>query len=187
MASDTRVRITKMLIENSFKELLKTQPLKKITVTKVCEGAQINRVTFYKHYLDVFDLYEQLAAGLVSGSAEQFAARCRERGLKDGIRAVFSYMHENAADFTLIFSDNVDEVYRAKTFDAAGKMLQDIDLRAPAISDSEHDFLKTFLSGGGCGVLLAWLSGGMKEDPVAAADKLYELIRRIMATYGAAI
>lgn len=55
---DARVRYTRMITEQSFLELLKQKPVSKITVTELCELAQINRATFYKHYLDVQDLME---------------------------------------------------------------------------------------------------------------------------------
>ena len=57
---DARVRYTRMIIEKSFLELLKTKPMSKVTVTELCQAAQINRATFYKHYLDVADLLQKI-------------------------------------------------------------------------------------------------------------------------------
>lgn len=47
-----------MMIRESFIQLLKEQPVSKITVTKICEMAEINRATFYKYYNDAFDLLQ---------------------------------------------------------------------------------------------------------------------------------
>ena len=60
MGQDARVRYTKMMIQVNFVSLLKQKPLNKITVKEICEAAEINRATFYRYYLDVFDLMEQL-------------------------------------------------------------------------------------------------------------------------------
>lgn len=49
MKSDARVRYTRMVIKNAFITLLKRKPLNKISVKQVCELAEINRATFYKH------------------------------------------------------------------------------------------------------------------------------------------
>ena len=50
---DGRVRYTKMRIRSAFYELLQKTEYEKITVTSICDLAEINRATFYKHYLDV--------------------------------------------------------------------------------------------------------------------------------------
>lgn len=57
---DARVRYTRRMIETSFLELLEEKPVSRITVTQLCERAQINRATFYKHYLDIPDLLEKI-------------------------------------------------------------------------------------------------------------------------------
>ena len=53
MKTDARVRYTVHMIQNIFLELLKEKPVAKITVKEICERAEINRSTFYKHYQDV--------------------------------------------------------------------------------------------------------------------------------------
>ena len=60
MKTDARVRYTVHMIQNIFLELLKEKPVAKITVKEICERAEINRSTFYKHYQDVYDLMEKL-------------------------------------------------------------------------------------------------------------------------------
>ncbi len=57
---DIRIRKTQRSIINAFLELRTDQPLEKITVKELCEKAEINKSTFYKHYTDVFDLSSRL-------------------------------------------------------------------------------------------------------------------------------
>ena len=57
---DSRVRYTKKAIAGAFLERLEEKPVNRITVREVCDGAGINRSTFYKYYHDCFDLMEQL-------------------------------------------------------------------------------------------------------------------------------
>ena len=49
---------TKLLISQSFLELLKKRSIDKITVRDIVEGCNITRQTFYYHFKDVFDLIE---------------------------------------------------------------------------------------------------------------------------------
>lgn len=62
MATDVRVKYTKMIIEKSFVELLKVKQLNKITVKELCDLSEINRSTFYKYYDDIFDLFDKMIA-----------------------------------------------------------------------------------------------------------------------------
>ncbi len=57
---DIRIRKTQRSIINAFLELRAYQPLERITVKELCEKAEINKSTFYKHYTDVFDLSSKL-------------------------------------------------------------------------------------------------------------------------------
>ena len=60
MASDARVRYTKMVIKEQFAAILTTTPLNKVTVKEICERAEINRATFYRYYADPYDLLEKM-------------------------------------------------------------------------------------------------------------------------------
>ena len=57
---DRRVRYTKKAIKDSFLKLFETKPLEKISVTEICNNADINRGTFYSHYSDPYDLKNSL-------------------------------------------------------------------------------------------------------------------------------
>jgi hypothetical protein len=53
---DKRVTKTKRDLRNALTGLLKVRPYTKITVCDICEAAVVNRMTFYKHYMDKNDL-----------------------------------------------------------------------------------------------------------------------------------
>ena len=57
---DKRVIKTKRDLRNALADLLKKKSYSNITVCDVCEEAQINRMTFYKHYIDKADLLNDL-------------------------------------------------------------------------------------------------------------------------------
>ena len=55
-----RILITKQLLCESFISLLKQKPIDKISVTELCQAANVNRGSFYAHYADVYDLLGQI-------------------------------------------------------------------------------------------------------------------------------
>lgn len=50
--------ITKRAVEQSLKNLLLKKPLTKITINDIAEDCGINRMTFYYHFKDIYDLVE---------------------------------------------------------------------------------------------------------------------------------
>lgn len=57
---DMRVRRTKQNIINAFVALTKEKSIDSITVQEIAEKAMVNRATFYAHYHDKQDLYDQI-------------------------------------------------------------------------------------------------------------------------------
>ena len=53
---DIRVTKSKRDLCNALIELMKSTPFKKITVGDICSAAIINKMTFYKHYADKYEL-----------------------------------------------------------------------------------------------------------------------------------
>ena len=56
--TDRRTLKTRKALCEALAELLMEKELHKITVQEIADKADVNRVTFYKHYMDVYDLYE---------------------------------------------------------------------------------------------------------------------------------
>jgi Transcriptional regulator len=57
---DRRVRKTKKALKEGLAELMLEKELRNITVKELTDKADIHRATFYSHFLDVYDLYEQM-------------------------------------------------------------------------------------------------------------------------------
>ena len=50
--------LTKRALEQSLKNLLLQKPLNKITISDIADDCGINRMTFYYHFKDIYDLVE---------------------------------------------------------------------------------------------------------------------------------
>lgn len=57
---DKRIEKTKNGIFNAFIELRSKKPLERISVKELCGLANINKSTFYAHYLDIYDLSDKI-------------------------------------------------------------------------------------------------------------------------------
>ena len=70
--SDLRVVKTRRGIKAAFLELVQAKPVQKITVTELAKRAEISKGTFYLHYLDIYDLYNQMVEETVAKIAGSF-------------------------------------------------------------------------------------------------------------------
>ncbi len=56
--TNRREEYTKRAIRESLAELLMKKPIEKISVAELCELADVNRSTFYRHYTDLYALLD---------------------------------------------------------------------------------------------------------------------------------
>ncbi|WP_349673305.1 hypothetical protein [Lacrimispora sp.] len=57
---DLRIQKTLESIEQEFFNLREKMPFNKIRINDLCKNAKINKSTFYRYYMDVFDLSDKL-------------------------------------------------------------------------------------------------------------------------------
>lgn len=166
---DARVRYTRMIIEQSFLELLQKKPVAKITVTEICQIAGINRATFYKHYLDVPDLLEKIEEDLFNQIRRSFGAE--QIKVKDFLIRMLRYTKDNQDRFFALGGENGDPNLMMKTFmvcyESAYPLLAQ---NMPGVSDNERQMLYHFLSQGAGGVLAWWVRDGMRTSPEELAQ-----------------
>lgn len=57
---DLRTKRTKKALKQAVVDLLEIELFEKISVTDICKKANVNRVTFYTHYNDKYELLDEL-------------------------------------------------------------------------------------------------------------------------------
>ncbi|MGT2929182.1 TetR/AcrR family transcriptional regulator [Streptococcus dentasini] len=101
MVQDIRVLKTKRDIEAALTNLILTQGFYSLTVQDICKQALVSRSTFYSHYLDKYDIIEQLIAKTLDPLQEKFAAKYGENldngQLKDFLGDIYQFYQENTA------------------------------------------------------------------------------------------
>ena len=100
--NNKRSLATEGCLKNTLMVLLKDKELVDISVTELCEAADIDRSTFYAHYEDMFALGDSCAADIekrlseVSNSADDFAW-------------IFEYIKEHPDVFSIYFKLGVSK------------------------------------------------------------------------------
>lgn len=168
--TDARILRTRSALHAAIIDLGSDKPVGEITVSELADRADINRVTFYKHYttpaeaLSAALLEELIAAHAnlpdLSGSSEAFIS-----SLATGLDHIDSRRNL----YTIAFRDTVDGTVPIMF----GKFLTDISLtyltkrrkRKPSLPDIDLDVAAAYLASGAVGAIQIWiLEGDMTRE-----------------------
>ena len=99
---------TKYRLAESMKECMKTTPVEEITVRQICEICGVTRQTFYRNFLDKYDLINWYFDKLLTKSFEHMG---RGTTVFDSLEKKFTYiqnsLREHDFDLILAFYENL--------------------------------------------------------------------------------
>lgn len=109
---DRRTMKTKNAIFTALAELMTEKELRHITVQDISDKADIHRVTFYKHFQDIYDVYEQLTKIILS-EVGVLLTQHDEKPPATFYYDILNYVTEHAVYFKMIFSPhNTSRLYQ---------------------------------------------------------------------------
>lgn len=173
--TDRRVKYTRMVIKDSFVKFLKLKPISKISVKEICDDADINRATFYAHYLDQYDLLQQIENEIVDDINQYLM--CYDFKSKNlipvgMIEKILEYVEENAEVFDLLLNLNGDMKFQQEVIKIVGRQHFIPLLENESINKENAEYVYHFLACGAVGVIQLWLRDGIKKS----AREMAELI-----------
>ena len=183
---DRRSRRTRNALTTALMALLKERPLKSITVTELAELADVNRATFYVHFQDVYDMFDQvkeefcnICRELVDAHGEELARNENRPFLED----IFSYFETNEDAFAIVFGDNADGAFLGDVIDVVRDSCLTAVAPLEAVERRERDqgltpnrdralgmalcnYQFDFIAGGIVSMLKSWLASTCAWDRI---------------------
>ena len=169
-------QMTKRALVASLKELMAEKPLDKITVTDLTEHCGVNRMTFYYHFKDIYDLVEwtcQEDANIALAGNKTYST------WQQGFLNIFHLVLENKTFILNVYHSISREHLERYLYQLAYDLLIGVvEEKAVGLSVSDRDkaFIADFYKYAFVGLMLNWIREGMKEDPTAIIDRLSVLI-----------
>lgn len=162
--TDPRTRKTKRAIRQALSELLKEKELRKITVQEIVEKAEISRFTFYKYYLDVYDLYEKIEREILIHMSV-IILQLESRTAEAAFQKLVEYIYDNRPTFGMIFSPNTKSSLRDKLSRLIEGMFRKLYSEKFGIPIDNRDltYVCCYRSQGCISVLQNWVVNGMTE------------------------
>jgi hypothetical protein len=142
--------------------------------------AETNRTTFYKHYLDVYDLLDKIEAQFLAELLSVLSSR-KNTTIKDMLTFIMVNFKAEEDTYKAICSPNGDPTFPAKIFEAC----RDISLTSGvlenrAVTAVQREWAFCFAANGCNGILNQWITGGMKEPISEVADFAEQLINHAL-------
>lgn len=158
-AMDRRSKYSIQSIQNALLEILEKKSLEKITITEVCQKADVNRGTFYKYYQDIYELYDTMEDQFVENLQDLFTANDEQ---DDFFLKVTMLLHQNQS-FVKPHPNGV----RSSRF--LNKLLQLVEpeiahqvlLHRPDLEPDAAHFLGEYIIGGCARMYEVWINEGM--------------------------
>lgn len=172
---------TKKAIANSFKELLMQKPIDKITVNDIAKNCDINRQTFYYHFIDIFDLIEWIWTEKVDKALEN---KNKYDTWQNKFLAVFDFILNEKKFIENIYDSVSIEIIRKSLYKFVYPIIYDEILEQTKnkdIKEEDRKFVTNFYLYAFVSLVLEWINKGMKEDPKKIVNKISQLLKGTVA------
>ncbi|MDM5297042.1 TetR/AcrR family transcriptional regulator [Bacillus pumilus] len=177
---DRRTIKTRKAIRESFLELLKEKEVQQITVSELSRRADLGRGTFYLHYQDVFDLYEQLEKELfdeLGGLYDEAFPSQDPLDMLSFLNKTTEYLKDNQYIITLFVKRNGPTTNQFKAF-FKEKVMKEWQVDKRHITEVQQ-IEASFVVSGVVGVLEEWIYEDMTVDASKLAHTLYDLLVKV--------
>ena len=173
--TDRRTLKTQKALRDAMAQLLSEKQLHKVTVQEIADLAEVNRVTFYKHYLDVYDLYDKLESDVLV-ELGLLILRLGELSEEEFYDGLLTYISENSSIFKMMFSPNSTGTLR----DKFAKLMEGLfrQMTTEEGISEERDMIEYYgcYRAQGClAVIGRWVAGGLSLPKERVKEILSEL------------
>lgn len=168
----------KPAIINSFKELLSKKTMDKITVKEICTLCGVNRQTFYYYFRDIVDIlrfiiFEELSLEIAQNRTFET--------WEGGFLATMNYFKKNSKMILHIYNSSYWNEAKLYFADFSNMLLNNVVNECASnarlkLQDKDLIFIVNFYRHIFNGLMLDWVSEGMKEEPQVILRKLLLMI-----------
>ncbi|MFY9173772.1 MAG: dihydroxyacetone kinase transcriptional activator DhaS [Peptococcia bacterium] len=157
--------LTKQALANSLKALMEEKPFEKITITDIVKRCNLNRLTFYYHFKDKYDLmnwiyYTETAQIMMQNRTFDEWADC--------LCALCYYMQENKNFYLNALNttgQNSFPEYLLQYIRDISMALVEGRLNKEKVDEKETLFIIEFFSQAIMGLIKQWAQDNMQLDP----------------------
>ena len=154
---------TKYRLAQAIKTCMRTASVDDITVKSIVETCGVTRQTFYRNFLDKYDLINWYFDKLLLKSFEHMGSG---RTVNEGLTRKFEYIQEESVFFAAAFRSDDHNSLKDHDFELILKFYTDlIEKKNGMPMDSELKFLLEFYCRASIDMTVQWVLAGMQKTP----------------------
>ncbi len=165
-------QITKRALEQSLKNLLLKKPLNKITISDITDDCGINRMTFYYHFKDIYDLVEW---SCLEDAKKALEGKKTYTTWQEGFLQIFDAVKENKPFIINVYNcldrEQIEKYLISLTDELLMAVIEEQAVGL-TVRDEDKAFIAKMYSYVFVGIMLDWIKDNMREDPKVLVDKL---------------
>lgn len=174
--------ITKRAINSSLKKVLLKKSLNKITISDITNDCGINRMTFYYHFKDIYDLIEW-------SCMEDARIALEDKKTYDtwqqGFYQIFEAVLANKSFIMNVYRSISVEYLENFLYKLTYDLIMDVvneKSKEINIKQEDKEFIANFYKYAFVGIMLDWIKKDMQEDPKEIINKLSTLVHNNIVT-----
>ena len=170
-------QVTKHALEQSLKNLLLKKPLSKITISDLTEDCGMNRMTFYYHFKDIYDLVEwSCLTDAKRALDEKKTYDTWQQGFLQILEAVQANKPFIMNVYHCVHREQVEIYLRPLVEDLILNVVNE-EAGGLNVRDEDKTFIVQAYSYIFIGIMLDWIKEDMKENPQEIVERLNKLIK----------
>ena len=158
-------QFTKYALENSLKKLLLQKPLNKITINDITEDCGINRMTFYYHFKDIYDLVEWAC---LEDARQALEGKKTYETWQQGFVQIFYAVRDNKPFIMNVYRcvsrEQVEKYLNPLTDDLLMGVINEL-ATGMVVREEDKAFIAQVYSYAFVGLMLDWIKDDMKQEP----------------------
>ena len=165
-------QVTKRALEASLKKLLLEKPLHKITVSDITDDCGINRMTFYYHFKDIYDLVEWSCQ---EDASRALAGKKTYETWQQGLLQIFEAVQENKPFILNVYRSVSREQVEKYLVPLTDQLIMGVIAERSAgmtVREEDKQFIAQVHSYSFVGLMLDWIKDDMRAEPELLVNKL---------------
>ena len=165
-----KIQITKRCIREALFECLKEKDINKITISSLCEKADINRSTFYKYYGSQYDVIKEMEQEVIQLINEQLNDQPKETSFIQ----LLQFLKSNKETIKIFFECNVDNEFpkQVLALDSINNPLEKVSQNDP--------YIKAYILFGSLAIIQQWIDAGCIESCEEIANIINHIVGKLV-------
>lgn len=164
---------TKYIFAESLKELMHQKSLDKITVTDIVKRSGMTRQTFYRHFLDKYDLVNWYFEKLADKSFRQIGTSAT---LREGLLKKFNFLLNDKVFFMQAFQSKDYNNVENYDYECILEFYSQVIKKKLDVIPDDIQFLLEMYCHGSITMTSSWAISGMIESPETLVELLIDAL-----------